>query len=146
MSYWIFLVCSFRKAMDLWIDSLWSESFKQHISSKSSHPCPWAKSKKSIAARSCKSACRRLFWSGNISSSISVVTWACFLAHHTNFSKLLSVAVEATPGTKLANAALAATPSSSTLSLQSGVSNAHLCLVISQNCDKLEGNIVSLSK
>jgi len=29
--YWIFLMCSFRKVMNLWIDSLWSKRFKQYI-------------------------------------------------------------------------------------------------------------------
>lgn len=64
---WIFCSCA-------WTELERSLRFIQHNPSKSSHPCPRAGSKKSIAARFCSEACLMLSTSLN-KSDIAVLLW-----------------------------------------------------------------------
>lgn len=120
LSVCTFWVCSFSHYNCLCTESLWSDILKQHIPSKSWHPCPWAKSKKSIAAQFCKIAGLILFMSSNKAFKIREVSLDCLIVQQASFSIRLKAWAAATLGVKKEARIRAVADQSSISSLQSG--------------------------
>lgn len=82
------------------IDLEWSERFIQHMPSNSWHPCPCTSSKKSIAARFCRVACRMESMSTNNSFMALVVALVSLANQHSSLRREVKAWAAATPGTK----------------------------------------------
>lgn len=70
-------ICSLTLWMLVWMDSECEEMLRQHMPSKSWQPCPWASSRKCMAALSCSVACLVASVSLRRSLSAVKVAFAC---------------------------------------------------------------------
>lgn len=83
-----------------WMEVEWSNKFIQHSPSVSSQPCPYARSRKSIAALFCNAARQTELISSNRPESACEVALVCLLSQHLSLFKLANALAATTPRVK----------------------------------------------